>query len=926
MSMNPSTYIPVLAVIAAFWASSAAAGDVEFVRDVQPIFQKHCYTCHGQEKQRSGLRLDIKSEAFRGGDGYGPSILAGDPAESPLLQLVSSKDDDTRMPPEGEGLSPAEVTMLTKWIAAGAYWPDGVDSATLEDRRDHWSFAPVVPPALPAVHDDAWPRGDIDRFVLARLEKEALQPAPEAERTTWLRRAYYDLTGLPPSPAEIDAFLQDQRGDAYQRVVERLLHSPHYGQRWAQHWLDVVRYADTHGFEVNTERPNAWPYRDYVIQAFNNDTPYDRFVQEQLVGDALGRDAATGFLMTSAVLLPGQIGKDDASKRLARQDELGEIVINTGQTFLGLSIGCARCHDHKFDPVSARDYYAMQAFFAGVQYGDREIHSPEADAARSESIARRQQIDAVLARLAPLANTGTERPPVNAQANIERFAPLMAKRVRFVIHSTNNLKPCLDELEVFDTSGTNIALARSGARATASGSTVAADRHELRFINDGQFGNSRSWMSDEVGKGWVELEFPEEQTIERIVWGRDRQGKYSDRLPLRYTIEVAGVSGQWRTVADAEDRRAFQPGQDATELFLLSVGAAHQAEAKRLLAEKNRVETELRVYGEGGQRVYAGIFTTPEPVHVLYRGDPEQPREEVPPAVPEALGDVELSQQATDQQRRQALAEWITGPDHPLTARVMVNRIWQGHFGIGLVETSSDFGRSGARPTHPELLDWLAAEFVRSGWSIKHMHRLIINSATYRQSSRIDAAGQALDADVRLLWRFPTRRLEAEAIRDSMLEVSGRLNLTVGGPGFDLFRSRGGLSGFPPMESFTGDGLRRMVYAHKVRMERDAVFGAFDCPDAGQSTPRRRQSTTPIQALNLLNSRFTIEESRAFAARVQAEVGNDVERQIDHAFRLALGRTPTAVELHDAAPVIRKHGLSTLCRVLFNSNEFLFLP
>jgi hypothetical protein len=697
---------------------------IDFVRDVRPILQRHCYECHSAEKARSRLRLDVKAAAFRGGEAYGPSIVPGKPAESPLVRFVADPEADLRMPPEGDRPSPEEIATLTRWVAEGARWPEGVDTAVVVDKSDHWSFEPVARTVPPVTADETWPRNPIDRFVLARLEEEGLRPAPAADRRTWLRRVSFDLLGLPPSPEEVAAFLADERPDADVRVVDRLLASPRYGERWAQHWLDVVRYADTHGFEVNTPRPNAWPYRDYVIEAFNADLPYDRFVREQLAGDALGRVEATGFLVTAAALLPGQIGKDEESKRLARQDELDEMLINVGEAFLGLSVGCARCHDHMFDAITQHDYYAMQAFFGGVRYGDRPLRSA-------------------------------------------------------------------------DTRGNE-----------------AAEQFE------------------------------------------------------------AGEKGE----------------------------------------------------GEAVPQVFAAVSVQPDATRLLFRGDPEQPRGVVAPAVIAALGSTALSPQAGDHDRRRALAAWITDREHPLTARVMVNRVWQGHFGTGLVETSSDFGRKGGRPSHPALLDWLASEFVRSGWSVKRLHRLVVLSATYRQSGRIDREARSRDADARLLWRFPTRRLEAEAIRDAMLATSGRLNSRPGGPGFDLFTSRGGLTGFPPVESFSGDGLRRMIYAHEVRMERDAVFGAFDCPDAGQTMPRRRRSTTPIQALNLFNSSFTIEEADAFAARVRSEVGDEEAAGIRRVYELALARPPESRELADALPVVREHGLATLCRAIFNCNEFLFLP
>ncbi|HEX8202306.1 MAG TPA: DUF1549 domain-containing protein, partial [Isosphaeraceae bacterium] len=352
---------------------------VDFVRDVRPILRRHCYACHGPNKRRSGLRLDVKAGAFAEG-ASGPAIVPGAAADSPLIWFVSGEDERLVMPPKGDRLSAAEVGTLISWIDQGASWPDGLDGGTPEDPRDHWSFRPRTSPEPPAPADGNWPRNGIDRFILRRLEDEGLRPAPEADRAAWLRRASFDLTGLPPTPERVAAFVADPRPDAHERILDELLASPRYGERWAQHWLDVVRYADTHGFEVNTERPNAWPYRDYVIRAFNADTPYDRFVREQVAGDALGRDEATGFLVTASVLLPGQIGKDAPSMRRARQDALDEIVTNTGLTFLGLSLGCARCHDHKFDPVSQGDYYAMQAFFAGVEYGERPLRTPEAEA------------------------------------------------------------------------------------------------------------------------------------------------------------------------------------------------------------------------------------------------------------------------------------------------------------------------------------------------------------------------------------------------------------------------------------------------------------------------------------------------------------------------------------------------------------------
>lgn len=937
----------LIAVLLSFtdWAR-CCAGSVDFVRDVRPILQKHCYACHGPGKQKSGLRLDIKAAALAGGESHGPLVSPGEPNNSPLIELVTSHDPQVRMPPEGRGLAESELAILQRWVQEGAVWPEGVDLAVLEDRRQHWSFQPVDSPTPPEVRDTHWARSSIDRFILARLESVGLEPSPETDRVTWLRRVCLDLTGLPPTPALVQQFLRSTAEDAYERVVDQLLQSPRYGERWAQHWLDVVRYADTHGFEVNTERPNAWPYRDYVIEAFNNDTPYDQFVREQMVGDAHGQDTATGFLITASVLLPGQIGKDEPSIRLARQDAIDEIVVNIGSTFLGLSVGCARCHDHKFDPITAKEYYGMQAFVAGVEYGERELYSTAAQQRRQELQRLRERltsIDEELAKLEPFATvhassneTATEnmrrpsspaRAAVNARRNTDRIVPTTTQQVRLVIEKTNSLEPCLDELEVFDEQGRNIALATFGTRVQSSGDNISPNRHELRFVNDGQYGNHRSWMSNEVGKGWVALEFDQPRTIHRVVWGRDRLGEYADRLAIEYRIEIRDASG-WKTVASHHDRLAFQSAKtepNATEISTAGLSPQEVASAQQLRTDRKGVQAAISL-AESETKAFAGIFRSPDKIHVLYRGDPEQPKEPVPPSALSILGHFSLPLDAPENDRRQALSGWLASHDNPLTARVMVNRIWQGHFGVGLVETASDFGRTGSKPSHPELLDWLATQLMRSGWSMKQLHRLIILSATYRQSSRHREVAAGMDADNRWLWKFPTRRLEAECMRDSMLFVSGQLNLEMYGRGFDLFDKRGGLTGFNPRESFGSEGLRRMIYAHKVRREREGVFGAFDCPDAGQSTARRRESTTPIQALNLFNSRFTLDQSLAFSKHVQGLSGNAIEKQIVAVYRTALSRDPSDQELSECRLVVQEFGLETLCRVIFNSNEFLFVP
>jgi hypothetical protein len=1050
---------------------------ISFVDDVRPILERHCYACHADRKQKSGLRLDVKSAAMKGGESHGPAIVPNDPGASPLWERIVSRDAGDRMPPEGPGLSPEESSVIERWIALGAEWPDGVDRVALKDPGQHWSFQP-----LRSFEGEQ----SIDGWIQSKLNEHGLSMSPEATPAQWLRRVTLDLHGLPVASETLDAFVNNPTETAYEQAVEALLSSPRYAERWAQHWLDVVRYADTHGFEVNTERPHAWHYRDYVIEALHGDTPYDRFVREQIAGDTIDCDPATGFLITASVLLPGQIGADEPSKRLARQDAIDEIVVNIGQTFLGLSIGCARCHDHKFDPVTQRDYYAMQALVAGVEYGDRVMRTPQArehERQAREFEQRMLDIDAALSRLEPIARVerlpstretdpkqnvetfaprevqwvrfeiaatnlhptlgiiepcidefeiwtdepiprnialatlgtrvtasgsrnsdshqlkhvndglvgnahswmsdeagrgwllfelqeptrvskvvwgrdrlgqfgdrlatayritgglqidgmdewiavGPRRPQVQPKKNTERFEPTVAKRLRFTILATNQLEPCIDEFEVFSIEGRNVAMASGGTQVASSGDRIDPDRHELRFVNDGRYGNERSWMSDQVGGGSLTFEFPEATTIDRIVWGRDREGRYSDRLPTEYCIEIADATGEWRCIAGSMDRQPYHADAKPSSVWgLASFGTspAEAAAAAALLEERTRIES-MRAAAVESQKAFAGVFRKPDDIRLLNRGDPEQPRDRVPPNVPAFMGRLALDESSDDPSRRRALADWIASADHPLTARVMVNRIWQGHFGAGLVGTPNDFGLNGLPPSHPELLDYLAGEFVRMGWSMKQLHRRIVLSKTYRQSSAGRAEAMAIDADARWLWRYPRRRLESEGIRDCMLAVSGRLNDKMFGRGFDLFDQRGGLSGFKPVESYRDEGLRRMIYAHKVRREREAVFGAFDCPDAGQSTALRRVSTTPIQALNLFNSRFTLEQSEAMAERVRSMAGDESEQQVRATYRLALGREAQVEEIAEAVPVVKLHGLPVLCRALFNSSEFLYFP
>ena len=767
---------------------------------------------------------------------------------------------------------------------------------------------PVVPSDAPSA---------VDAFVRARLAQSGLSPSPEADPRTLIRRVSFDLVGLPPTPEQVESFVSDPSPDAYEKLVDRLLASPQYGERWGRHWLDVVRFADTHGFEMNQPRPNAWRYRDWVIRSLNEDKPYDRFVLEQLAGDALGADEATGFLVAGPwdqVKSP-----DPVLTAQQRADELHDIVSVTGATFLGLTVGCARCHDHKFDPIPQEDYYRLVAVFAGVQHGERALRRPE-DPARNQEISslRRSllELDAKLDDLQPLARPDARnaRPPVSPLRNVERFEPVEAKFVRFSVAATNQFEPCLDELEVY-TAGDAPHNVAAGARPTSSGDYAGNPIHRLEHVNDGRYGNGRSWICDKPA-GWVALELPEKTRINRVVWGRDREGKYADRLSTEYRIEVSEDGSAWRLIASSADRLP----RDST-------AQPPQSDEMRRLADERRALQDKLNGLVAEPMAYAGTFAQPAATHRLNRGDAMQPLETVAPGALSATAvRLDLPTDAPEQQRRLALAKWIVDPSNPLTARVIVNRLWQHHFGRGNVETPSDFGKMGARPSHPEVLDWLAAELVSNGWRLKPIHRLIVMSATYRQSSVSRADALALDADATLLWRFPPRRLDAEAIRDSILFVSGRLDPTPGGAPFSTFKPNDNyVRVYDPKDQFGPAEWRRMVYMFKPRSQQDGTFGAFDCPDAGQAAPRRAASTTPLQALNLMNGPFVVQQAEFFAARVRKEVGEAPETQVDRAFCLAFGRGPDDSERAGAIALVRRRGLASLCRALFNANEFVYV-
>ncbi len=901
-------------------------------REAGTILVGQCVACHGPEKKKGGLDLSRRSSALAGGES-GAAIVPGRPAESLLVEKVV----DGEMPPKG-ALSKDEVAAVQAWVEAGAPYP----SEPLSPRRgggDWWSLQPIRSTAPPAVQGAgaAWVRTPVDAFILAGLETAGLRPAPEADRETLIRRVSFDLIGLPPTPEQVDAFKNDPSPRAYEVLIERLLASPHYGERWGRHWLDVVRFGESEGYETNMPRSAAWPYRDYVIRAFNRDTPFPRFVLEQLAGDTLpapnGSDwltrAATGFLVGGTHDIVGNQTVDGMLQQ--RADDLDDMITATGTTFLGLTVQCARCHDHKFDPITQRDYYSLQAVFAGVGHGQREVDAPDSEARRREAstiAAELATIDHRLDETEPLANPASNaptRPMVNPRRNVERFAPVRARMIRFTIRATSNdTEPCLDELEVYSASNgeakpaRNVALTSAGAIVSASSEYAGDPKHKIAHLNDGRHGNGRSWISRSPSKGVVTIAWPEPATIDRVVWGRDREGAYLDRLATRYDIEVATEPNRWRVVASSADRAAYRADTSSV---------AGSPERTTLLTRRAALRDRLAGLGTT-MPVYTGTFSQPGPTYLLVRGDPTRKGTQVPPASVASVGPrLVLEPQIPESRRRAALAQWLADPANPLPARVMVNRVWHYHFGRGIVATPSDFGFNGGPPSHPELLDWLAAYYIANGWQLKPIHRLIVLSSTYRQSSRLDAKAQSIDRDNRLLWRVAPRRLEAESIRDEILASSGRLDSRMGGPGYNIWeKNTNYVAVYRPRADLGTDDFRRMVYQFKPRSQQDPTFGAFDCPDAALVAPRRNVSTTALQALNLLNAGFIIQQAGYLADRLRTEAGSDPSRQAERGFRLAFGRAPTAVERTAAARLIASHGTAAFCRALYNANEFVYVP
>ena len=906
-------------------SSVVQAQTVDFKRDIQPILENRCWDCHSADAQEGDLRLDQRLGMLRGGGSGIAAIVPGKPDQSYLLDVISHRDPDLKMPPESDRIPEKEINLLTQWIQQGAIWP-GQEEVDSKLESDHWAFQPIVRPQVLGKPQKG--KNAIDGFLQAELKKQGLKYSASAEPLALLRRVSIILTGLAPTPEETTTFLaawKENSDKAYSDLVDRLMSSPHFGERWAQHWLDVIRWAETNGSEANLYRKNSWVYRDYVVRAFNEDKPYDLFVREQIAGDSLGSGEATGFLVSGPHVPAATVGREPAAIRQARADRMDEIIQTVGPSILGMTIGCARCHNHKFDPVSLKDYYALTAVFEDIEFGGRQPEYAEQHPLSQRGAEILAQIDTLREKLK--ATGGWEE---DWGAYRELHFPAVttkAVRVRF-----KTMYVGLDELEFFGPKnlGQNLALANYGTKLTGFPAAGIENRNPLARISDGEYG-TMAWRArvekDADQYPYVQFDFKSNELVDRLRISSNREYYYDtdylERMPTlpRYEFDVdyQKEDGSW------------QPWV-GTWFVNKKLNQDHP-ERQAILKEIQSLV--LAYFEQGPQPSFVGRFIEPQITHVLLRGSPESPRDEVAPAGLELFsGNLGLSSESSGDERRLAFANWITSDQNPLTARVMVNRIWHHVFGTGIVSTTGDFGQAGAPPSHPELLEWLAAEFVspekqssnNHNWSMHHMIRLMVMSDAFRQSSLPNSDGLEKDAGARLLWRFPPKRVEAEVIRDSILLASGKLNPSIGGKSYRIHNQKKTYAQWEVVNNYGPHTWRRLLYQERMRRVDDQIFTAFDFPDCGQVRAKRPVSTTPLQALNLLNSQFVLEQTKFIAERAMAESDSKLPAAVERCFHLLLGRTPDKDELKVCLSLADQYNLSIVCRALINSNEFAFLP
>ena len=982
--------------------SSASA--VDFAKDVRPILERSCLGCHGPEKQKSGYRLDVREIALRGGDSGDRAIVPHDAKKSPLIRYVSGEDAETVMPPKKSDkprLTAAEVATLRAWIDAGPSWPD--EFAGAKDPKPPWSLTPLVKPTVPG-----GAANPLDAFIFAKLAEKHLAPSPEADRRTLIRRLCYDLTGMPPTAEEVETFVADRDAQAYEKLVERLLASPRHGEHWARHWLDVANYADTHGNDHDYARPNAWPYRDYVIRAFNDDKLYARFVKEQVAGDALFPEdpratVALGFLAAGPwdQTLMVDVREDTVDHRSAQNLDRDGLVSTVMGTFQSLTVHCARCHNHKFDPVTQREYYALQAVFAGVDRADRPF---DADArtqaerrrlleekralenrdtalldsaavarkvtAWEEALAQREKGWAPLEIVSVVSTGGAEftrqadgswfvsgkRPDRDTYIVTARRRAGKLGAVRLEVLPDDRLPkrgPGRWDNGNFHLSEFRAFAARDGTAEAARPlgfARASADHDEGPAISAAQAidGNDKTpWgvhpRSGEAHEAIFEVKEPAEfgeGTIFtlRLEFQDGASGHGIGRFRLSASDEVPVVATATKPPMELMDLLRV-PKEERTavqrEALALAVLKQENQRAMAALPAPQLVYAATRDFAPEGKSFKPS--PKPRPIHLLARGELDKPGDLIGPGtlacVPGLPPELPIADAGEESARRAALARWLTDKRNVLTWRSIVNRVWHYHFGRGLCDTPNDFGKMGGTPSHPELLDWLAVWFRdEAQGSLKKLHRLIVTSETWKRTS-LAKQGTASDSDNRLLWRQNRLRLSGEEVRDTLLAVSGKLDLTMSGPSVVQFVSRGdatfksgGNPAFLDYEGFDPDSpaaRRRAIYRFLFRTVPDPFMDALDCPDGGTFTPVRSQSTTTVQAFALLNNAFAIRQCEHIAARVKTDSPGGPE--IPRLFRLLLQRQPDADELARFTAYAQRHGLANAVHVIINSNEFLYL-
>ncbi len=1020
------TGLVIMAVLMAGAASAQSDNSVSeepdlFEQQIAPILARHCLECHTATHREGGLDLSQKQSAMAGGES-GPAIIPNNLDDSLLWEHVLA---DT-MPQDRPPLTAVEKTSLKGWIQAGAEWTiDSLDpfaySRPNRAGYDWWSLQPVRKPDRPQVQLTSWPLRDIDYFVLEKLEAAGLQPAAGADRRTLVRRLYFDLIGLPPEPEAVERFIADSAPDAYENLVSELLDSPHYGERWARHWLDVIRFGESQGFERNRIRENAWRYRDWVITSLNRDLGYDEFVRQQIAGDVLYPGdlealLATGYHVCGTWDQVAHLEGSAPMKSAAQQEYMEDLVATLGQAFIGLTVNCARCHDHKFDPISQADYFSTAALLGGVTQQEDERRDIQASPYRrrqtqleTDRTQLRQQIDRFQSD-ARKSFKATRNKPAEAAVESGRLISIDGLQVQIEV-------PVVGRSKLNNSFGSGIPLELVAGERVPFITSSPPQQLVQEIQSTGQFtievcmtpGNLKQAGPARIvtlSKDSGERNFTLSQDVDRLDFRLRTTKTNSNGVPslatpsvlatermhivvtwnaegiLRIFVNAEQVAekkyqgdlGSWDSsfqLALGNEPSGDRPWEGQLHRVVIYSSALERAQIVHNFTHPTgrleRIElweevlaalssAERQSYAELTDRLarltleleqvrfdgVAHVIIPQQPpiYHVLSRGDVNKPGEVVVPQGLTAIarsadlaGDFGLAPDAPEASRRQALALWLSDPRHPLTARVIVNRVWHYHFGKGIVDTPSDLGYAGGLPSHPELLDFLAACFVEQGWSLKRLHRLIVSSAAYRQSSQVvNAKAESIDSDNRLLWRFNSRQLEGEAVRDAAIAVSGALVRSVGGPSYrDVDVKLNQNHEFTdPTNDFSPPNCRRTIYRLWARSGNHPLLQSLDCPDPSVMMPDRPGTITPIQALSMMNNAFVEKCAERFAARVVEEIDSEaVSESIRLAYRLAFGRPPTNAELNVATDFIQTHGyqvgLEQLCLVLLNTNEFIFV-